>query len=217
MTVTSIEAASGCPPLPRMVRAAGEQLVIARTGTKEQIAKLGPLDKLARPWLPHTCHPRLLATLLLWLDAVASWLNHDYTWRLTRPIPDCWPEHPHLVHELAGLAWLRVVAEESLEVGPIEDWHRYALPSFFNRLADRLGTGCSSKHDPWSVLSRHNTYHSQDAVDARQEAIAALVQRQADLAEQRRLAEPEQLLLDTELPAADPDPDGQPDSEGAHE
>ncbi len=196
MTSTLIEAASGCPPAPRMVRAAGQQLQIARTGTREQVKALGALDKLPRPWLPHTCHPRLLQALLLWLDDVASWLNHDYSWRVARPIPDCWPEHPHIVHELAVLAWLRLVAEESLEVGPIEEWHRYALPAFFNRLAERLGTGCATRHDTWPGRPRHTAYHGDDAVDARQGAINVLVERQEQLYERRRLAEPEQLQLD---------------------
>jgi hypothetical protein len=197
----AIEAAGGCPPPPRMVRTAGQLLVIAREGTKEQKAQLGPLDKLPRPWLPHTCPPQLLGPLLLWLDGVAGWLNHDYAWRLARPIPDCWPEHPHIVHELAVLAWLRVIAEEALDVGPIEEWHRWALPAFFNRLTERLGTGCTSKHEPWPGRPRHAAYHSADAVDARQQAIAQLVRRQDELYERRRLAEAEQLRLDLEPPA----------------
>jgi hypothetical protein len=217
-TTTSIEAGIGCPPPPRMIRAAGEQLQVARTGTKEQIKALGPLEKLPRPWLPHTCHPRLLGVLLLWLDDVAAWLNHDYTWRMARPIPDCWPEHPHIVHELAVLAWLRLLAEESLEVGPIEEWHRYALPSFLSRLTDRLGAGCSSKHDNWPGLPRHTTYHSADAVHARQQAFNALVQEQERLAERRRLAEPEQLELDTESHTeAGPEPDERWGHEGGPE
>jgi hypothetical protein len=196
-----IELAGGCPPPPKMIRAAAQLLQIARAGTAAQKAQLGPLEKLARPWLPHTCHPQLLATLLLWLDNVAAWVNHDYTWKPTRPIPDCWPEHPHIVHELAVLAWLRLIAEESLEPGPIEEWHRYALPSFFDRLAGRLGNGCSTRHDPWPGLPRHAAYHGEDATDARHRAIDALIKRQDDLYEQRRLAEAEQLQLDLERSA----------------
>src|SRR4051794_21839604 len=113
-TTTSIEAVTGCPPPPPMVRAAGAQLQVARAGTEEQIQALGPFEKRPRPWLPHTCPPRRLGGLLLWLDDVAAWLNHDYSWRMARPIPDCWPEPPHIVHGLAGLAWLRLLAEESL-------------------------------------------------------------------------------------------------------
>lgn len=200
---------TGCPPPPRMVLAAGQQLQIARSGTKEQIKALGPLDKLPRPWLPHTCHPRLLGVLLLWLDEVAGWLNHDYSWKIVRPIPDCWPEHPHIVHELAALAWLRLVAEESLEVGPIEEWHRYALPSFSNRLAERLGTGCATKHESWPGRPRHSTYHSETAVDARQQTIHTLVEQQTELAERRRQAEHEQLQLDVEPAAPWDSQDGQ--------
>lgn len=207
MTGTLIEASSGCPPPPRMVRAAGQQLQIARTGTAAQVRELGPLELLPRPWLPHTCHPHLLGTLLLWLDDVAGWLNHDYTWKVARPIPDCWPEHPHIVQELAGIAWLRVVAEEALEVGPIEDWHRYALPAFFNRLTDRLASGCATEHASWPGRPRHVAYHGANAVEARQCAIDALVERQVRLVEQRRLAEPEQLQLDEQPAGSGPEPD----------
>jgi len=172
------EASTGCPPAPPLVRIAGRKLMIARAGTKEERESLGPLELLPRPWLPHTCHPSLLRVLLRWLDEVAGWLNHDYTWKLARPIPDCWPEHPHILHELAALAWLRLIAEQALDPGPLEDWQRYALPSFYNRLAERLGNGCATKHDPWPGTPRHAGYSAPDAVHARQEAFERLVSQQ---------------------------------------
>lgn len=199
MTETLIEASTGCPPAPPLVRIAGNKLLIARTGTAAQVRKLGPLEKLDRPWLPHTCHPRLLRDLLQWLDEVAAWFNHDYAWKLARPIPDCWPQHPHIVHELAALAWLRLLADEALDPGPIEDWHRYALPSFFNRLAERLGNSCTTKHDTWPGTPRHASYTRAEAVQARQAAFAGMVRRQqeawalggyGEAAEQRELPEP---------------------------
>jgi hypothetical protein len=214
MTDARRQASTGCPPAPQLVIIAGRNLVIARTGTAAQVRTLGPLELLPRPWLPHTCHPRLLRDLLQWLDDVTAWLNHDYTWKVTRPIPDCWPEHPHIVHELAVLAWLRLVAGDALDPGPIEDWHRYALPSFFSRLAERLGNGCATKHDPWPGAPRHAGYRQPDAVQARQEAFHRMVREQQQAWDRGgRTEQPEQLQLD-EPPDLDP-PDeetGYPDA-----
>lgn len=195
-TDTLIEASSGCPPAPPLVLIAGRKLMIARTGTTAQVRELGPLELLPRPWLPDTCHPRLLRDLLQWLDEVAGWLNHDYTWKVARPIPDCWPEHPHIVHELAVLAWLRLVAGDALDPGPIEDWHRYALPAFVNRLAERLGTGCATKHDTWPSAPRHAGYQREEAVEARQEAFNRMIRSQQEAWERSgRTEQPEQLEL----------------------
>ena len=173
-----LEASSRCPPAPPLVRIAGSKLVLARTGTAAQVRDLGPLELLPRPWLPHTCHPTLLQDLLLWLDSVAGWLNHDYTWKIARPIPDCWPAHPHIVHELAVVAWLRLVAEDALDPGPLEDWHRYALPAFYNRLTERLGNTCATKHEDWPGAPRHASHTAAEAVDARQDVFDQLVTAQ---------------------------------------
>ena len=173
--------------------------MIARHGSKEQKAKLGPIARLPRPWALHTCPPSLLSTLLLWLDDVAGWINHDYSWRVARPIPACWPAHPHIVHELAVLAWLRVVADEALDVGPLEDWQRYALPSFASRLAERLGDSCGSGHDDWPGGSRHGGYRSEAAVEARQQAFAGVV-------EQQRRGAPHQVELDLAEDPIDEEP-----------
>jgi hypothetical protein len=37
------------------------------------------------------------------LEALVTWLNHEYVWDVANVIPPCWP-HPHLVHEIAVLA-----------------------------------------------------------------------------------------------------------------
>jgi hypothetical protein len=38
------------------------------------------------------------------LEAVVTWLNQEYIWDVADVIPPCWPQHPHLVHEIAVLA-----------------------------------------------------------------------------------------------------------------
>jgi hypothetical protein len=41
---------------------------------------------------------------LCWLDAVVDWLVTEYVWDVGDMIPICWPQHPHLVYEIA--VWL---------------------------------------------------------------------------------------------------------------
>jgi hypothetical protein len=198
-SLASVELAAGCPKPPAPIRVAATNLTLARTGTKEQKARLAPFDKLPRPWIPASCPATLLEALLPWLDKVAAWLNHDYAWMVRRPIPDCWPAHPHIVHELAGLAWLRVLAEEALDPGPLEDWHRYALPSFTGRLAERLADSCTTGHDPWPGIGRHTRYRSENSVADRAEVFHQLVQEQL-----RRMPEQQLLALDDDQ-TADPE------------
>jgi hypothetical protein len=188
-TMLGLELASGCPRPPAPVRVAGRNLMLARTGSKEQKAALRPFDRMPRPWAPHTCPAKLLEVLLPWLDQVAAWLNHDYSWRMARPIPACWPNHPHLVHELAVLAWLRVIADQALDIGPIEDWHRYALPAFLNRMGDRMGDSCSTGHEDWPGASRHAGYWADPVVRSRRQVFD-------ELAQQRLRIEPEQQNLE---------------------
>jgi hypothetical protein len=42
--------------------------------------------------------------LWLRLEAVVAWPVTDYVWEAADTIPACWPQHPHLVHEIAVLA-----------------------------------------------------------------------------------------------------------------
>jgi hypothetical protein len=173
------------------VQVAARNLILARKGSPEQKRKLGPTQLLPRPWIPSSCPASLIKILLPWLEKVAAWLNHDYSWRTLRPIPECWPAHPHIVHELAALAWLRVLADEALDPGPLEDWHRYALPSFLTRLAERLGDSCATAHDDWPGLPRQARYWGEDAKQARRRVFDELEQQQL-----RRQAEQLELDLD---------------------
>ena len=103
---------------------------------------------------------------------MAGWLNHDYSWQAERVIPACWPAHPHLVHELAVLACLRLSAGHALTAEAMEDWHRYALPGFFDRMLARLGgSPCQpGSHKPWPGAGRVSDYESADAVTRRSAA-----------------------------------------------
>ena len=81
---------------------------------------------------------RLRAELWHWLDNVVTWLNHEYVWDPAAGIiPPCWPQHPHLVHEIAVLADQRRRAGLDLTSSSLEEWHRYCLPAFLERLKAR--------------------------------------------------------------------------------
>ena len=155
---------SGFPRAGRRVEHAYAELDLAGGGgTLEQQNALGDPRLLARPWDPATCFdPQLRAEIWRWLEQVVTWLNHEYVWDADAMIPSCWPRHPHLVHELAVLADLRRRAGLALTADSLEEWHRYALPAFSDRMRQRLGQHCQDGgHLAWPGLGRH-TRHVAD-------------------------------------------------------
>jgi hypothetical protein len=152
------------PKPPQELRRALEQLRLAEDAGLEPTG----LPLLDRPWDPASCSPSVRQQLWPWLDDVAAWLNHTYAWQTTHAIPSCWPTHPHLVQELAVLACLRITAAAALTPHGLEEWHRYALPTFHARMSERLGTGCPpGRHTDWPARSRAADYDSQKATEAR--------------------------------------------------
>ena len=113
-----------------------------------------------RPWEPDRCGRALAAELWDWLDDVAAWVNHEYGWGVERLIPPCWPQHPHIAHELAVLADQRYTAGQAFHGGALEEWHRYSLPLFLERMTARLGNRCVSRHDEWPAAPRYRAYTS---------------------------------------------------------
>ena len=69
---------------------------------------------------------------------VVDWLISEYVWEAADTIPACWPQHPHLVHEIAVLADQRRRAGHALTSDALEEWHRYSLPAFTERVKSRL-------------------------------------------------------------------------------
>ena len=128
-------------PLPRpgpLVELAYRELQRAANGTLEQILALGDIHELPRPWEPECCPAKLRGEIWAWLDEVVDWLNTEYCWDPEGLIPACWPHHPHLVHEIAVLADQRRLAGQAFTSDLMEEWHRYTLPSFHDRLRSRL-------------------------------------------------------------------------------
>lgn len=159
------------PAPPAVIQQVLNTLTTLRGGDKAAIAELGDTTGLCRPWIVSTVPAEFRQELWLWCDQVASWLNGGYVWRPVNLIPACWPRHPHLAHELPVLACLRAAAEDANGPELLEDWHRQALPTFFERLAVRLGesTCRTGQHQDWPAASRYAAYNSDEARTDRSE------------------------------------------------
>lgn len=144
-------------PMPDTLelRAAFRQLHLAGEGTEDQKRSIGDPCGLPRPWEPGTCNkPALRAELWAWLDQVVTWHNHQYAWDVERVIPACWPHHPHLVHDLAVLADQRRRAQLAVTSDLLEEWHRYTLPAFHDRMKAQVRAHCDGQHQPWPARAR---------------------------------------------------------------
>ena len=162
-------------PAPgRQVQLAYRELALAVNGTEEQQRQIGNPALLPRPWEPATClDPELRHQLWQWLEDVVVWLNREYTWDVAGMIPSCWPEHPHLVHEVAVVADQRRRAGVANTSDALEEWHRYCLPAFADRMRARLKSHCDDIHANWPGRSRHNQHTSRRDVEAREDIYAA--------------------------------------------
>ena len=124
---------------------------------------------------------------------VVAWLNIEYVWDVADVIPACWPQHPHLVHEIAVLADQRRRAGLALTSDALEEWHRYTLPAFTDRMRTRLKNHCDEGHQPWPARGRHTRYHSADSASDRTTAFTGDAQTAE---QQRQLTRPRLALVD---------------------
>ncbi len=149
-------------PFPQpgvLVRLAYREINVAANGTPEEQKALGPHALLPRPWDPDSCtEPALRRELWHWLDQVVIWLNHEYTWDNGALVPPCWPEHPHLVHEIAVVADQRRRSGLAKTSDALEEWHRYCLPAFVDRMRSRLNGQCDDGHSPWPGRPSHSDH-----------------------------------------------------------
>ena len=152
-------------------------LYLAAEGSDNQKATIGDPNLLPKPWDPPTCrNPQLRAELWTWLDAVVIWVNHEYVWDPDSTIPPCWPLHPHIVQEVAVMADQRRRASVALDSNALEEWHRYTLPGFFERLRSRLKAHCDQDHQPWPARSRHLRHTGDGHAKRRRQAFDGDVQ-----------------------------------------
>lgn len=149
-----------------------DQLRIAAGTPPESEAELRRVALFPRPWDPPSCPPELRHLLYGWLDEVVGWINAEHTWRVERLIPICWLDHPHIVHELATVACLRWEAEYAVSAMVLEEWHRYTLPMFLERVAQRVGPGgCPpGRHQASPGEPRNLLYRDQEQVRSRRRA-----------------------------------------------
>lgn len=157
-------------PGPR-VRLAYRELHIAINGTAEEKLALGNHALMPRPWEPSTClDPGLRFELWQWLEEVVTWLNHEYSWDVASLIPPCWPFHPHLVHEIAVLADQRRRAGLAMTSDALEEWHRYCLPGFLERMRTKLRSSCDDGHQSWPGRPRHSEHVADESSGRREDA-----------------------------------------------
>jgi hypothetical protein len=131
-----------------------------------------------RPWDPPTCDAGLRQQIYEWLAEVVGWINEEHVWRTDQAIPPCWLDHPHIAHEIAVVAALRWEAALATVPGPMEDWHRYVLPQFLERIVVRVGeNGCPpGRHQPHPGITRNAAYRADGdchRLRARHDAAAA--------------------------------------------
>ncbi len=143
------------PETPAL-RKAFLNLYLASADDEATKKAIGNPAHLPRPWDPASCtDPALRAELWDWLEQVVIWLNHEYVWDPNAGmIPTCWPQHAHLVHEIAVLADQRRRASIDTTSSTLEEWHRYCLPAFLDRLKARTKQGCDEQHGRWPAASR---------------------------------------------------------------
>ena len=152
-------------------------LYLAAEGSDNQKATIGDPNLLPKPWDPPTCrNPQLRAELWTWLDAVVIWVNHEYVWDPEGTIPPCWPLHPHIVQEVAVMADQSRRASVALDSNALEEWHRYTLPGFLERLRSRLKAHCDQDHQPWPARSRHVRHTGDGHAKRRRQAFDGDVQ-----------------------------------------
>lgn len=151
------------PQPGRRVRASMEALQFASMCPPESEGALRGLTEMPRPWDPASCSGPLRREVWSWLEQVAIWINEQHLWNVSRPgIPECWPAHPHVVHDLAVLASIRFYTGFAVTPAALEDWHRYCLPGFLERLSDRLGDGCQpGQHAPRPRVERDQMFASR--------------------------------------------------------
>jgi hypothetical protein len=162
------------PQPGKLVQLAYRELELVSNGKQDQLLALRDLRDLPRPWDPATCQtPQLRKEVWSWLEAVVTWLNHEYVWDVADVIPPCWPQHPHLVHEVAVLADQRRRAGLGLTSDALEEWHRYSLPSSTERMKTRLRNHCQEDHQSWPATGRHTRHTAEASRHRRMHAYAA--------------------------------------------
>jgi hypothetical protein len=162
------------PQPGRLVQLAYRELDLAASRQQDHLLPLRDQGNVPRPWDLGSCEtPQLRKEVWSWLEAVVTWLNREYVWDVAGVIPPCWPQHPHLVHEIAVLADQRRRAGQALTSEALEDWHRYSLPAFTERMKTRLRSHCQEDHQSWPAKGRYTRHIAEASRHRRLQAYAA--------------------------------------------
>jgi hypothetical protein len=106
-----------------LIRLAYRELDIAANGTKEQVKSIGNPHLPPRPWPPAERPNNARGSGPgSRTSSAASTTNTSGDIRAV--IPCCWPQHPHLVHEISVLADQRRRAGNALTSDALVEWHR---------------------------------------------------------------------------------------------
>ena len=157
------------PPDSVELKKAYRNLYLSANGTEADKKRIGNPANLPRPWDPPSCtNLKLRRELWAWLDSFVIWFNHEYVWdHNAGMIPACWPQHPHLVHEIAVLADQRRRAGIDPTSSALEEWHRFGIPGFLQRLTTRTKNSCDEHHASWPAEARHARGASQASAEGR--------------------------------------------------
>ena len=157
------------PPDGVELKKAYRNLYLSANGTEAEKKRIGNPANLPRPWDPPSCtNSALRREVWAWLEKFVIWFNHEYVWdHNAGMIPACWPQHPHLVHEIAVLADQRRRAGLDPTSSALEEWHRYGVPGFLERLKTRTKNACDEHHSSWPAQGRRARHTSPDATAER--------------------------------------------------
>ena len=146
------------------LRLAGQTMVI------DQVI-LDEVRSLPRPWDPASCDRTLRNEIWVWLDKVATWINSQSLWSpISAGIPECWPAHPFIVHELAVAACSRLEATVATNPVLLQQWFASVVPGMLERIQGRLGDGCQpGRHEETPRGDRDSLYFEDRAVQFRRQ------------------------------------------------
>ena len=141
----------------------------SENGTDTEKRLLGDHNQLPKPWDVATCiEPDLRRDVWDWYDRVVTWFNHEYVWDpAAGMVPPCWPLHPHLIHEIGVIADQRRRIEMATNANALEEWHRYSIPAFLERLQKRAKQHCDEHHQPWPARTRFAHHLATDQANPR--------------------------------------------------
>jgi hypothetical protein len=131
------------PQPGRLVQLAYRELDLATSRKQDHLLPLRDLANVPRLWdLGHLRDAAAAKGGLVVVGGCRHLVESRVRLGCCRCHPFCWPQHPHVVHEIAVLADQRHRAGRAPTGEALEEWHRYSLPDFTERMRTRLRNHC---------------------------------------------------------------------------